>query len=105
MQQSEQVKTWIEILNEYDAELDETLMGYINSVLPKESEIPRMYKELILVATSAAMRNANSLNAHAQAAFDHGASKKEIFEAISLAALSGGVPGLVEGLPVIENLK
>lgn len=79
MHQIEKMKTWLDILAEYNHELDEKVTDYINCVLPNDSEIPRKYKELSLVA-------------HSQTA-------------IALASLSAGIPVLVEGLPVLERLE
>ncbi|MEH7177972.1 carboxymuconolactone decarboxylase family protein [Neobacillus vireti] len=97
-------KDWRDTIKEFDPEMDEKLFNYIGHILARESEIPRKYKELILVATSSAMRNVNSLESHAQGALNHGATKKEIYEAISLASLSAGVPAFIEGLKVLEKL-
>ena len=74
-------------------------MAFMNEMLPETSEafgkmrdtifqlgdLDRKTKELIAIACSVLMRCQFCVHVHSQRAIDHGANKKEIAEAISVA--------------------
>lgn len=74
-------------------------MAFMNEMMPETSdafgkmretifqggELDRKTKELIAVACSVLMRCQYCVHVHSQRAIDHGATKKEIAEAISVA--------------------
>lgn len=97
-------KNWRDIVEEIDPNAHEKLNSYINHVLLEKSDIPRKYKELILIATSAAIRYESSIESHAKNAIEFGATKKEIFEALALASLTSGFTSLISGGKIIEKL-
>lgn len=59
--------------------------GRMRDVIFNGGEVDRKTKELIAVACSVLMRCQFCVLTHSQRAMDHGASKKEIAEAISVA--------------------
>ncbi len=59
--------------------------GMMRDTIFLGGELDRKTKELIAVACSVLMRCQYCVNVHSQRAIDHGANKKELAEAISVA--------------------
>ncbi|MFS0823896.1 carboxymuconolactone decarboxylase family protein [Bacillus sp. 1P02SD] len=104
MEKQNEIRNWREVVKEYDEEMHEKLVSYIGHILERESTIPRKYKELILVAVSTGIRFESSIESHAKGALNHGATKEEVFEAMSLSALSAGFTAMIEGTKVLDRL-
>ena len=79
---------WREIIKSVDPALEQHVTAFSGHVLETESEIPRKYKELILMACSAAIRYGPGPRKRGCEAMHHGASDKEIMEALALASLT-----------------
>lgn len=69
-----------------DPELAQRLRALSECVVAAESEIPRKYKELILLACAAALRFDAGVRQRGIEAMHHGASEKEVMEALALAS-------------------
>ena len=66
--------------------------------------IPAKYKELMMVSMCSVIRFTAGTKIHAQYAIEKGATKDELFEAIALSMLIGGVPAYREGIMTINEL-
>lgn len=99
----ERTHNWREIIKSIDPELEKRISGYTGYALATESEIPRKYKELILMSVSAALRYGSSVRTHGSEAMYYGATDKEVIEALSLASLSAGFTAFIEGIEALGD--
>jgi len=76
------------------------LQQYLNCN-KRDVEIPRKYRELIVMAIGMATGTATTMKVHASLAAENGATIDEIFEVIRIIFFTCGVTKL---LPVLENL-
>ena len=76
------------------------LQQYLNCN-KRDVEIPRKYRELIVMAIGMATGTSTTMKVHANLAVQNGASINELFEVIRIIFFTCGVTKL---LPVIENL-
>lgn len=95
---------WRGVIRKIDPEAEDRLGNYVSHVLVRESEIPRKYKELILMACSAAIRYGSSIRSHGTEAIKRGATDKEIIEALTLASMPAGFTVLVDGIEALGDL-
>jgi alkylhydroperoxidase/carboxymuconolactone decarboxylase family protein YurZ len=89
---------WREIIKSVDPSLEQQVAAFTGQVLEAESEIPRKYKELILMACSAAMRYGPGTRKRGCEAMHHGASDKEVIEALALVSLTSGFTAFADGI-------
>jgi AhpD family alkylhydroperoxidase len=89
---------WREAIGQIDPQAEKLITSYVEHCLVKEGQIPRKYKELILMACSAVLRYGSSVRTHGRQAMTLGASDKEIIEVLSLASLTGGFTAFIEGI-------
>jgi len=94
---------WREVIKTIDPELEKRITGYTGYALATESEIPRKYKELILMACSAAVRYGSSTRTHGTEAMYYGATDKEVIEALSLASLTSGFTAFIDGIEAMGD--
>ena len=99
----ERKHNWREIIKSVDPALEQHVTAFSGHVLETESEIPRKYKELILMACSAAMRYGSSTRTRGCEAMHHGASDKEIIEALALASLTSGFTAFADGIEALGD--
>jgi alkylhydroperoxidase/carboxymuconolactone decarboxylase family protein YurZ len=99
----ERKHNWREIIKSVDPALEQHVTAFSGHVLETESEIPRKYKELILMACSAAMRYGSSTRTRGCEAIHHGASDKEIIEALALASLTSGFTAFADGIEALGD--
>jgi len=99
----ERKHNWREVIKAIDPELETRISGYTGYALGTESEIPRKYKELILMACSAALRYGSSIRTHGSEAMYYGATDKEVIEALSLASLSAGFTAFIDGIEALGD--
>lgn len=76
------------------------LQQYINCN-KKNIQIPRKYRELIVMAIGMATGTATTMKVHARLALDNGATLDEVFEVIRILFFTCGVTKL---LPTLETL-
>lgn len=95
---------WLDIIRFYDAPLAESISGHLALCIGRETRIPRKYKELMLVACSAAIRSGGSVRSHSRAALRCGAEPGQVLEAIALAALPSGYSAFIEAIEAIGDL-
>ena len=94
---------WHEIIKSVDPTLDQHVTAFTGHVLATDSEIPRKYKELILMACSAAIRYGSGTRKRGCEAMHHGASDKEIIEALALASHTSGITAFVDGIEALGD--
>lgn len=99
----ERKHNWREVIKTIDPELEQRISGYTGYALGTESEIPRKYKELILMACSAAVRYGSSTRTHGSEAMYHGATDKEVVEALALASLTAGFTAFIDGIEALGD--
>ena len=59
---------WRAVIKQIDPEAERRIGEFVSHTLVRDSEIPRKYKELILMACSATLRYGSSTRTHASAA-------------------------------------
>ena len=94
---------WREIIKGVDPALAQHITALGGHVLETESEIPQKYKELILMACAAAVRYGAGTRTHGCEAMYHGASDKEIIEALALASLTSGFTAFADGIEALGD--
>jgi alkylhydroperoxidase/carboxymuconolactone decarboxylase family protein YurZ len=99
----ERKQNWRQVIKAIDPELEARITGYTGYALGTESEIPRKYKELILMACSAAVRYGSSIRTHGSEAMYYGATDKEVIEALSLASLTAGFTAFIDGIEALGD--
>jgi len=99
----EREQNWREVIKSVDPVLEGRVSSLAEYVLSTESEIPRKYKELILMACSAAIRYGSSTRTHGCEAMHHGATDKEIVGALALASLTSGFTAFIDGIEALGD--
>lgn len=99
----ERKHNWREVIKKIDPEAEARIGAYASHVVARDSEIPRKYKELILMACSAAVRYGSSIRTHGSEAMYHGATDKEVIEALSLASLTAGFTAFIDGIEALGD--
>lgn len=99
----ERKQNWRAVIKTIDPELEKRITDLSGYAVATESEIPRKYKELILMACSAAIRYGSSIRTHGSEAMYHGASDKEVVEALALASLTSGFTAFIDGIEALGD--
>ena len=88
-----------------DPEYFEKLKGiYVDGTFGREGALPRKTKELIMVGITCALNRPRGVKLHSERALTLGASPREVLEAIEVAAIPGGMPGLWLGVETLEEV-
>ncbi len=94
-----------EIVARLDPEYFEKLKGlYVDGTFGRDGALARRTKELIMVGITCALNRARGVRLHAERALTLGASPREVLEAIEVAAIPGGMPGLWLGVETLEEI-
>jgi alkylhydroperoxidase/carboxymuconolactone decarboxylase family protein YurZ len=84
-----------DIIAKLDPEYFEKLKGlYVDGTFGREGALPRKTKELIMVGICCALLRPRGIRLHSERALTLGATPKEVMEAMEVAAIPGGLPGL-----------
>ena len=79
---------------------------YVDGTFGREGALSRRNKELIMVGITCALRLQRGIRIHSDRALILGASPREVLEAMEVAAIPGGMPGLWMGVEtLLEVLK
>lgn len=97
-----EVPQFLRALEEHDPEFFK-LVSSVMELATSEGALDPKTKTLIILAIDAAGSQTEGVRALARRARALGASEGEISEAIRLAFLGAGVPGLVTGLAAFEE--
>jgi 4-carboxymuconolactone decarboxylase len=93
------------IIAKFDPEYFEKLKGiYVDGTFGREGALPRKTKELIMVGITCALNRPRGVKLHSERALTLGASPREVLEAIEVAAIPGGMPGLWLGVETLEEI-
>ena len=93
------------IIAKLDPEYFEKLKGlYVDGTFGREGVLPRKIKELIMVGITCALNRPRGVRLHSQRALTLGASPREVLEAMEVAAIPGGMPGLWLGVETLEDV-
>jgi 4-carboxymuconolactone decarboxylase len=93
------------IIAKLDPEYFEKLKGiYVDGTFGREGALPRKTKELIMVGITCALNRPRGVKLHSERALSLGASPREVLEAIEVAAIPGGMPGLWLGVETLDEI-
>jgi alkylhydroperoxidase/carboxymuconolactone decarboxylase family protein YurZ len=94
-----------DIIARLDPEYFEKLKGlYVDGTFGREGALPRKTKELIMVGICCALLRPRGIRLHAERALTLGAAPREILEAMEVAAIPGGMPGLWAGVEALQEI-
>src|SRR3989337_3579277 len=94
-----------DIIAKLDPEYFEKLKGlYVDGTFGREGTLPRKTKELIMVGITCALRLQRGVRIHSERALTLGASPREVLEAMEVAAIPGGMPGLWLGVETLQDI-
>lgn len=97
--------TAYEVVAKLDPEYFEKLKGiYVDATFGREGALPRKTKELIMVGITCALRASRGVRLHSDRALTLGATPREVLEAIEVAAIPGGMPGLWLGVETLVEV-
>jgi 4-carboxymuconolactone decarboxylase len=97
--------TAYDIIGKLDPEYFEKLKGlYVDGTLGREGALPRKTKELIMVGITCALNRPRGVRLHSERALTVGASPRELLEAMEIAAIPGGMPGLWLGVETLQEI-
>ena len=93
------------LIAELDPEYFEKLKGlYVDATFGREGALPRKTKELIMVGITCALRAQRGVRIHSERALKVGATPREVLEAVQVAAIPGGMPGLWLGVETLQDI-
>jgi alkylhydroperoxidase/carboxymuconolactone decarboxylase family protein YurZ len=94
-----------DLIAELDPEYFEKLKGiYVDGTFGRDGALPRKTKELIMVGITCALSRPRGVRLHSERALALGASPREVLEAVEVAAIPGGMPGLWLGVETLKDL-
>jgi 4-carboxymuconolactone decarboxylase len=94
-----------DIIAELDPEYFEKLKGfYVDGTFGREGALPRKTKELIMVGITCALNRPRGVKLHSERAMALGATPREVLEAVEVAAIPGGLPGLWLGVETLQEI-
>jgi alkylhydroperoxidase/carboxymuconolactone decarboxylase family protein YurZ len=94
-----------DLIAELDPEYFEKLKGlYVDGTFGRDGALPRKTKELIMVGITCALSRPRGVRLHSERAMALGATPKEVLEAIEVAAIPGGMPGLWLGVETLQEV-
>ena len=94
-----------EIVAKLDPEYFEYLKGiYVDATWGREGALPRKTKELIMVGITCATLHPFGNRLHTERALIAGATPREVLEAMEVAAIPGGMPGLWMGVETLQKI-
>jgi 4-carboxymuconolactone decarboxylase len=97
--------TAYEVIAELDPEYFEKLKGlYVDVTFGRDRALPRKTKELIMVGITCALGLQRGVRLHSERALTLGASPGEVLEAMEVAAIPGGMPGLWLGVETLQDI-
>jgi alkylhydroperoxidase/carboxymuconolactone decarboxylase family protein YurZ len=93
------------IIANLDPEYFEKLKGlYVDGTFGREGALPRKTKELIMIGITCALNRPRGVRLHSERALTLGATPQEVLEAMEVAAIPGGMPGLWLGVETLQEI-
>jgi len=97
--------TAYDVIAALDPEYFEKLKGlYVDGTFGREGALPRKTKELIMVGICCALLRPRGIRVHSERALTLGAAPREVLEAMEVAAIPGGMPGLWAGVETLQEI-
>ena len=94
-----------DVIAKLDPEYFEKLKGlYVDGTFGREGALPRKIKELIMVGITCALNRPRGVRLHSERALTLGASPREVLEAMEVAVIPGGMPGLWLGVETLQEI-
>ena len=94
-----------DIIANLDPEYFEKLKGlYVDGTFGREGALARKTKELIMIGICCALLRPRGIRVHSERALTLGATPKEVLEAMQVAAIPGGMPGLWAGVETLQDI-
>jgi len=94
-----------DVIAALDPDYFEKLKGlYVDGTFGRDGALPRKTKELIMVGICCALLRPRGIRVHSERALTLGASPKEVLEAMEVAAIPGGMPGLWAGVETLQEV-
>ena len=94
-----------DLIAQMDPEYFEKLKGiYVDGTFGREGALPRKTKELIMVGICCALNRPRGVKLHSERALTLGAAPREVLEAVEVAAIPGGMPGLWLGVETLDDI-
>jgi alkylhydroperoxidase/carboxymuconolactone decarboxylase family protein YurZ len=90
---------------ELDSEYFLALKNYYSTwtISRKDTAISRAVKEFVITGILLTQNNLNGARVHIRRALLAGATPREMFQAITVAAIPGGVPVVWQGAPILKS--
>jgi len=83
---------------------DKLKVIYVDGTFGRDGALARKTKELIMVGITCALRVQRGIRIHSERALALGASPREVLEAMEVAAIPGGMPGLWLGVETLQDI-
>ena len=97
--------TAYDVIASLDPEYFEKLKGlYVDGTFGRDGALPRKTKELIMVGICCALLRPRGIRVHTERALTLGAAPREVLEAMEVAAIPGGMPGLWAGVETLQEI-
>ena len=94
-----------DLIAQMDPEYFEKLKGlYVDGTFGRDGALPRKTKELIMVGICCALNRPRGVKLHSERALTSGAAPREVLEAVEVAAIPGGMPGLWLGVETLNEI-
>ncbi len=94
-----------DIIAKLDPDYFDKLKGlYVDGTFGRDGALPRKTKELIMVGITCALNRPRGVRLHSERALALGASPREVLEAVEVAAIPGGMPGLWLGVETLQDI-
>jgi 4-carboxymuconolactone decarboxylase len=94
-----------DVIAKLDPKYFEKLKGlYVDGTFGREGALPRKTKELIMVGITCALNRPRGVRLHSERALTLGASPREVLEAMEVAVIPGGMPGLWLGVETLQEI-
>jgi alkylhydroperoxidase/carboxymuconolactone decarboxylase family protein YurZ len=94
-----------ELIADLDPEYFDKLKGfYVDGTFGRDGALGRKEKELIMVGICCALRVQRGVRIHSDRALTLGATPKQVLEAMEVAAIPGGLPGLWLGAETLKEI-
>jgi 4-carboxymuconolactone decarboxylase len=77
---------------------------YVDGTFGRDGALSRKTKEMIMVGITCALRLERGVRIHSERALTSGASPREVLEAMEVAAIPGGMPGLWLGVETLRDI-
>ncbi len=94
-----------DIIADLDPEYARHLTGlFVDGTFGREGALDRKTKELIMVGITCALNRPRGVRLHSERALEVGATPRQVLEAVEVAAIPGGMPGLWLGAETLEEI-